>query len=147
MPLSEHEQKLLEQMEQALYAEDPRFATHMKGSRAASASRRRIIIGVVTAVLGLGLVVAGTSTELIALGVVGFLVMVGGVAWAFAPGRTTQPDARLRSVPAPGKPVPSSGATAARRHRGKGKRGPAAGSFMQRLEERWEKRRRDQGGW
>ena len=32
MPLSEHEQQLLEQMEQALYAEDPKFASQMQGS-------------------------------------------------------------------------------------------------------------------
>src|SRR5665647_2386418 len=34
VPLSEHEQHLLEQMEQALYAEDPKFASQMQGSAA-----------------------------------------------------------------------------------------------------------------
>ncbi|HNE89871.1 MAG TPA: DUF3040 domain-containing protein, partial [Actinomycetota bacterium] len=30
MPLSEHEQRLLEQMERALMAEDPKFATSLR---------------------------------------------------------------------------------------------------------------------
>jgi len=36
MPLSEHEQRLLEQMEKALYAEDPKFATSLRGACALS---------------------------------------------------------------------------------------------------------------
>ena len=36
MPLSEHEQKMLEQMEQALAAEDPRFASQMQGAAVGS---------------------------------------------------------------------------------------------------------------
>ncbi|GAA3106389.1 hypothetical protein GCM10020254_60330 [Streptomyces goshikiensis] len=31
VPLSEHEQRMLEQMERALYAEDPKFATALEG--------------------------------------------------------------------------------------------------------------------
>ena len=41
MPLSEHEQHLLEQMEQALYAEDPKFASQMQGS--AARARLRLV--------------------------------------------------------------------------------------------------------
>jgi len=39
VPLSEHEQQLLEQMEQALYAEDPKFASQMQGAGARVAAR------------------------------------------------------------------------------------------------------------
>ena len=59
MPLSEHEQRLLEQMERALYAEDPKFATALRGSdlrgryrrRAAYGAIGRLIVGVVGAAL------------------------------------------------------------------------------------------------
>lgn len=147
MPLSEHEQKMLEQMEQALYAEDPRFASQMKGS-ARSPNRRRIIIGACGAALGLGLVIAGVATEIIALGVVGFVLMVAGVTYAATPARKRSD---LKVVKEGG-----GGATAARPGRS-GRRGgqsgrlgtkpsgskSSGGSFTQRMEERWDRRRQD----
>lgn len=141
VPLSEHEQKLLEQMERALYAEDPRFASHMKGS-ATSAARKRIVLGIAVALVGLGLVVAGVSTELIVLGVLGFAAMVGGVAWVATPKRPST--TTLNAVGGKG----ASRATSARPPRGRA-RGPKrakSGTLMQRMEQRWEKRRRDQQG-
>ena len=51
MPLSEHEQRLLEQMEKALYAEDPKFATSLRSTPGARAARGRAALGVL-AVLG-----------------------------------------------------------------------------------------------
>lgn len=139
MPLSENEQKMLEQMERALYAEDPRFASHMKGGRMSSASKQRVTVGVCVAVIGLALVVAGVAVELIALGVVGFVVMVAGVAWAAAPTR----GGSLAAVRNDG------GATKPRSaRRGKGAKNVDSGeSFTSRMEERWEKRRREGQGW
>lgn len=145
MPLSEHEQKLLEQMESALYAEDPRFATHMKGAGGGSPKRGRIVGGIVLAVAGLGLVVAGVATSTIPLGAVGFVVMVAGIAWAVTPSRP----ARLQSV---GGGAARRGPAASKTARGRAfkpgqKKAASPGSFMQRMEDRWEKRRRDQAGW
>lgn len=135
MPLSEHEQKLLDQMERALYAEDPSFATQMKG-HGRPAPKSRLVAGVVVAVLGLAVVVLGVSAASIPLGVVGFVIMVAGVAWAATPQRVSggAPARPARSAPAAGKGQAR-----------KGGRKPKAtgGSFMQRLDERWEKRRRD----
>ena len=51
MPLSEHEQRLLEQMERALYAEDPKFASSLRRSGVRQGSRKRLILGVLV-VLG-----------------------------------------------------------------------------------------------
>lgn len=148
MPLSEHEQKLLEQMERALYAEDPRFASQMKGS-AHSPNRRRIIAGAVVAVVGLALVVAGVATEIIPLGVLGFVAMVGGVAWAATPARK---GGDLKVVKGEGQ---QRAATTAGRPKGRrgGKPGPkspgksSGGSFTQRMEDRWDKRRQDGQGF
>jgi hypothetical protein len=133
VPLSEHEQQLLEQMEQALYAEDPKFASQMEGAGARAAARRRMVIGGIGVVVGLGLVLAGVSTTMW-LGAAGFAVMVAAVAFALTPPRrsrklgTVQPDGTVRHDPGPRR-APRVG----RRHE----------SLMQRLEARWE-RRRDQ---
>ena len=74
MPLSEHEQKLLEQMEQALYADDPKFATNIR-TAGGSASRGRAALGVLAVLAGLGLLLAGVAFTP-ALGVAGFTVML-----------------------------------------------------------------------
>ena len=55
MALSEREQKLLEQMEQALYAEDPRFATRIR-SHGDRGTKRRMLVGILAVLAGLGLV-------------------------------------------------------------------------------------------
>ena len=87
MPLSEHEQRALEQIERALYAEDPKFA-HSWRARAdvRSVRRARIVRGVAAVIVGLGLLLGGVVIQGdnpvvgIVLGVVGFLLMLGG-AW------------------------------------------------------------------
>lgn len=124
MALSDREQKLLEQMEQALYAEDPRFAARIR-THDASRSRQRLLVGLVAIVVGLGLVVLGVLNQLIWLGAVGFAAMVAAGVWAFAPARKT-------NSPTAGGAGPTGRAKASR------------GSFMQRLEQRWERRDRDQ---
>ena len=43
MPLSDHEQRLLEQIERALYAEDPKFATSVRATDLRTHYRRRLI--------------------------------------------------------------------------------------------------------
>lgn len=132
VPLSEHEQQLLEQMEQALYAEDPKFASQMQGAGARAAARRRRVIGVVGVLLGLGLVLVGVNTTMW-VGVAGFAVMVASVAFALTPPRGR---AKLGTVQADGSVRPVASSPRARSPK-------ASGSFMHRLEERWD-RRRDQ---
>ena len=84
MPLSEHEQHLLQQMEQALYAEDPKFASQMQGSIARARIRRRVILGVTAVVVGLGLVVLGVM-QAVWIGAIGFALMIGGAVYASTP--------------------------------------------------------------
>ncbi len=78
MPLSEHEQRLLEQMEQQLSVEDPKFASAMRGSVARAKARRRIIFGSLGVILGLGLVLLGVARGAVVVGIVGFALMVAG---------------------------------------------------------------------
>ncbi|GHG17222.1 hypothetical protein GCM10017667_59230 [Streptomyces filamentosus] len=80
MPLSEHEQRMLEQMERALYAEDPKFATALEGSGLRTYTRRRVYQAVAGFLVGIALLMAGLvfyEDGLIWISVVGFLVMLG----------------------------------------------------------------------
>ncbi len=122
MPLSDHEQKMLDMMEQQLAAEDPKFASQMQGSGLAALQRRRWIVGVVGALAGLGLVLVGINTTMW-VGAIGFALMVAAVAFAATPPRK----ARLGVVQQDG------GVQA----KGRGKR---KSSLIDRLDERWERR-------
>jgi predicted lipid-binding transport protein (Tim44 family) len=123
MPLSEHEQRLLAQMEQALYAEDPTFANNLRTTSAGRASRGRAAFGVLAVLGGMGLVLAGVATMIIALGVVGFVVMLIGAVVAFS---------------AFNAPAVVSGAAEGEPAKPAAK--PAKPGFMDRMEERWRER-------
>ena len=90
VPLSEHEQRLLEQMEQQLSVEDPKFASAMRGSAARVKARRRMILGALGVLVGLGLVVLGVArggAEGLILGIAAFGVMVAGACSPLHPAR------------------------------------------------------------
>ena len=81
MPLSENEQRLLEQMERALYAEDPKWASAMRGAVRRSSSARRLLLGIVGVVVGLVLLLVGVAGQQVIVGIVGFLVMLAAFAY------------------------------------------------------------------
>jgi hypothetical protein len=81
VPLSENEQRLLDQIEQALYAEDPKFASIYQGKDVRSHYRHRVLRAAMGLLVGLGLLLAGVITPLIPLGVVGFVVMLGAATY------------------------------------------------------------------
>lgn len=97
VPLSEHEKKQLEQMERELHAEDPTFASRMQRVGRNVAAGRTIAIGVVGALLGLGLVLIGVSTTMW-VGAVGFAVMVASVNHAISVRRRTAPRTRIHTL-------------------------------------------------
>ncbi len=140
MPLSEHEQRLLEQMEQAMYAEDPKFASTMRGRTSRARQRHKLLFGVIGVLVGLVLVVVGVAGSYVALAVAGFVVMLAGAAWAATPERRT---GVVGAVGPDGRPQPRRG----RRGHGRMERrqGASHESFMSRLEHRWDRRR--DGGW
>lgn len=76
MPLSDHEQRLLDEIEQALYAEDPKFASTVGSAGRRSRVRRVALLAGLGVVTGLGLVLVGLMANLIALSVVGFVLVV-----------------------------------------------------------------------
>ncbi|MEJ5914834.1 DUF3040 domain-containing protein [Pseudokineococcus sp. 1T1Z-3] len=141
MPLSEHEQRLLSQMEQQLLNDDPKFASAMKGSvRRGGGSAGRLLLGGAGILLGLVLLVVGVAYQLVIVGVLAFALMLGGAAWAIS-------SPRRPSGPGPRGVVRGDGSTGPRPS-GKGGRGTSRGSssFMERMEERWQKRRDEGGG-
>ncbi|WP_030679385.1 DUF3040 domain-containing protein [Streptomyces sp. NRRL B-1347] len=137
MPLSEHEQRMLEQMERALYAEDPKFATALEGSGLRTYTRKRVYQAVAGFLVGIALLMAGMVAQLIWVSVVGFLVMLGCAVLAVT---------GWRKAPKPGEQAPGTpSATAAphgrRQHQPRQRR-----SMMDRIEQRWQRRRDEQQG-
>ncbi|EST23238.1 DUF3040 domain-containing protein [Streptomyces roseochromogenus] len=126
MPLSEHEQRMLEQMERALYAEDPKFASALEGSGLRTYTRRRVYQAVAGFLVGIALLMAGMVAQLIWVSVVGFLVMLGCAVLAVT---------GWRKGPKPGEQP-----AGAVRRQARPKR-----SMMDRIEERWQRRRDGQG--
>ena len=96
MPLSEHEQRLLEQIERSLVDEDPKFASAVRSGSRRSKARRRFQLGVVLIPIGLAGMVGGVAVPSVVLGVIGALVMFAGGALAvlnFKTGTGSAPEA------------------------------------------------------
>jgi uncharacterized membrane protein len=80
MPLSEHEQRILDEIEQRLAAEDPKFARSTSAATPRGLAVRRIKRSVVGFILGFVLLIAGLVSDLVvALGIAGFVVMLASV--------------------------------------------------------------------
>jgi len=141
MPLSEYEQRVLEQMERALSSDDPRLANTLQQAR--RRSPLRYVLAGIGVVAGLLLLVVGAATSQAWIGVTGFVLMFAGVAYAFAaprkkgPTGVVRPDGTVGPETNPDRARP--GRTTTRPSATAKKEG-----FLARLEERWE-RRRDQG--
>ncbi len=166
MPLSEEELRLLEQMEQALAQEDPKFVSTLRGSSLARVARMRTIAAAAIFVAGVAMLMGGAVAQTTWLGILGFVVMLGSAtvglaAWRGRHAPAGQPQRsdedqlfdfddhphrfdviqggraqRARKVRRPGG---KAAGKPARRPSG-----PKQGTFMQRMEQRWE-RRRNQG--
>ena len=132
MPLSDHEQRMLDQIESALYAEDPKFASSVRGGTLRAPSARRRLQGAALFVIGLAMLVCGVAFKATMIGsfpilsVIGFLVMFGGVIFAITGPRVS---GRPRSCR-----IASQGGSRQKRSKGSG------GSFTSRMEDRFRRR-------
>lgn len=124
MPLSEHEQRLFEEIERSL-AEDPKFASAVRANDPRHHARRRLVAAAGLLVVGLALLVYGAVSKSAAVGVVGFLVMLGAAVFGLQSHRRAGQRAELRVV---------GGTAAPRRSR------PRRLSLVDRLEARWRRR-------
>src|SRR3954451_21687845 len=88
MPLSDHEQRMLDQIESALYAEDPKFASSVRGGTLRAPCSRRRLQGAGLFVIGLAMLVAGVAFKATMIGsfpillVPCFVVMFEGAYFA-----------------------------------------------------------------
>jgi hypothetical protein len=80
--LSEHEQRLLDQIEQALYAEDPKFAANVRSVRRHRLRRRWVPISILGALAGFAVVIVGLVAKQVAVSVIGFVIIVAACAYA-----------------------------------------------------------------
>ncbi|WP_028658821.1 DUF3040 domain-containing protein [Nocardioides insulae] len=154
MPLSEEELRLLEQMERALVEEDPKFASTLGGTAFRRSARRRAALAGVIFVAGVALLMTSVIIQLPAIGIVGFLVMLASATWGLIALRGKPTSAVHRSVP--DTPEGLTVIDGGRASHGKGSHGKtgklgktkrtSSGSFMERMEQRW-RRRREGGGW
>lgn len=146
MPLSEEELRLLEQMERALVEEDPKLAHTLRGTSLRRSARRRAIVAGVCFALGIAVLMSGAITELWVLGIVGFVIMLASATIAVSAMRGQQAaasDPRTAGHPAHGFTVIDGG----RSNRSRRPRRVSSGSFMERMEDRWRRRREQNGGF
>ncbi|MGF6942051.1 putative metalloprotease [Streptomyces auratus] len=126
-------------MERALYAEDPKFATALEGSGLRTYTRRRVYQAVAGFLVGIALLMAGMVAQQIWISVVGFLVMLGCAVLAVT-GWRKAPRQGQQQGQQPSGAGPAGGAGApARRSRQRR-------SMMNRIEDRWQRRRDEQQG-
>ena len=156
MPLSEEELRLLEQMEQALAQEDPKFVSALRGSTLERVARMRAVAAAVVFVLGVVLLMGGAVSQQTWLGILGFVVMlasatVGLAAWRgrhapVAPQRTGAEVFDFDDHPHRFDVIDGGKAGRPRRMRRQTRQAPKQprpGTFMQRMEQRWERRRHE----
>jgi hypothetical protein len=135
MPLSEHEQRLLDEMERNLYQNDADFVANISQTPRRKPAYRAIVLGVLVAVIGVGALIAGVTVRQPIIGILGFVLMFAGVLIAITPGRRRKDDAVFEE--SLGGPSAAGGQGAG----GRGRQGQKNSSdFMDRLGERWDKR-------
>ena len=125
MPLSEQEQRLLEEMERSLYQNDADFVATVNPRRGRT-NYTLLVVGILVAVLGIGALVTGVIIRQPLVGVLGFAIMFVGVLLAVAP-------------PRKGATIRESDIPRAAKGRGTSPR------FMDTLNDRWDKRQEGQG--
>jgi hypothetical protein len=137
VPLSEHEQRQLEQIEQALYREDPKFGRVVRSSDPRVHYKRKLAQALIGVIVGGGLLAAGVVTHRVYLEAAGAAVVLLSLVWAVVSWRRHA--ARVRPARAKAKA----------KAKGQVRSGPGRPAqsrrarMMERMEERW--RRRQEG--
>jgi hypothetical protein len=124
MPLSEHEQRMLQEMERALYAEDPRFASNLRNTSVSSLKSAKTGLLALVSAVGVGAIGAGVAMAQPIIGIAGFVTTLAGLY-----GIVT---AAMKAAATPGAP------------NAQAKRKPKT-SMKDRAEERFRQRRDEDG--
>ena len=152
MPLSEHEQRLLDQIERALYQEDPKFASTVRATDLRTHMRRRLRRAALVLAIGFALLLTGVVTKQYAVGIAGFVVMVGALLLAMTSwkrlGQPGPPDLHVAGGPERPRPQRNGGpgGSGGSRRMRPPTGGGSSGGIKGRLEERWKRRWEERGG-
>ena len=123
MPLSEEEQRLLDEMERNLYKREADTVSVASGPR--TVNYTRVALGLLLLLGGIAIAIAGVATKLIIVGVLGFAAAVAGLFVAVSASKPVDADASDTSRPT------------RTRDGGPAKTGT---SFMDRMNDEWDKR-------
>ena len=126
MPLSEYEQRVLDQLERELGADSA--LGQALGKTTPSRSRGRMTWAVLGVIVGLGVVLTGAVTQSLWVGITGFALMTFAALWGMLAPSTPRTQGGTRGSAGPSRPA----------------RPSSAGGVRRRAEERFE-RRREQG--
>ena len=142
MPLSEHEQRILAEIEKRLLEEDPKFA-HQVGASFRAHLARRLKLAVAGFILGLVVVVSGPFLQNVAVGVAGFVIMLGSV---FLFVRTMRRRATVERPASGGAAASGAPPPAGPRRAGGGKGSGGLDAWWGRMTDRWRSRWEERGG-
>ena len=121
MSLSDSERRTFEELEAQLRESDPAFARKISRPGIGQFSTRKLVLGTLLFLAGIASLLFGISTDLLAVGVLGFVLM--GTGAYIAATKVEETKSSRKNVA--GKPAKS--------------------SFMKGLEDSWEERRRNEG--
>lgn len=127
MPLSEQEQRLLEEMERNLYKHEADIVSTSGGPR--TVNYTRVAAGIALLAAGLAIIVGGVATQLLIVGMLGFGVAVGGALLALTASKPADPSSQPKATGTGG----GQGAKPARSKQ----------SLMDRLSDEWDKRQQE----
>ena len=137
MPLPEDEQRQLQEIERALYRDDPKFVRLMSATDPRVQYERKLRHALLGVVMGAALLAAGAVTHRVYLGAAGVLIMLLSLAGAVVSWRRYAASVRPARSRAGTKT-----ATGAKPRPGQTRRA----RMMQRMEERWRRRQEGNGG-
>ena len=137
MPLPEDEQRQLQEIEQALYRDDPKFGRLMRASDPRVRYERKLRHALLGVVIGAGLLAAGAVTHRVYLDAAGVVIVLLSLVWAVVSWRRYV--ARVR--PARSR-AGTKTATGTKHRPGQTRRA----RMMERMEERWRRRQEGNGG-
>lgn len=137
MALSEHEQRLLDEMERSLYDTEADQVDVEQVRRPRSV--RRIVLGMLLGVAGLGVLIAAVSLKSVLLGVIAFLMMVAGILFALS---SSHGSGAHRDGPSDDGPHGGGGGGSARPS-GRPRMPSGTGARRSALEDRWRRRMGD----
>ena len=131
MPLSEHEQRLLEQIERALVDDDPKFASSVRSGDRRLKARRTFLLGCLLILVGLAVMIGGVVAQSIPIGILGAVVMFVGLPLIALNYKAASGAVEAGAAPATGPARPGRGGRAPRARRQ---------PLKNRLEERFRRR-------